>query len=74
MSKFIIYILQLNNSKYYIGKTNQNPEERFNQHLNDNGSSWTGKYRPLNIIKTYETNCLFEEDKITKEYMINYGI
>ena len=37
-----IYILQLEDNKYYIGKTTQ-PEIRLESHFNSNGSSWTKK-------------------------------
>ena len=34
-----IYILQLENNKYYIGKT-ENPDFRLKSHFNSNGSVW----------------------------------
>ncbi len=39
-----IYVLKLENNKYYIGKTD-NPEIRLNSHFNFNGSEWTKKYK-----------------------------
>lgn len=69
-----IYTLLLTNNKYYIGKTTQDPQVRFQQHLSDQGTKWTAKYKPLKIIDTYESNCHFAEDKTTKEYMIKFGI
>ena len=68
-----IYILKLKKGKYYIGKSD-NVLNRFQQHINGNGSSWTKKYKPLSIEKTIENVSSFEEDKITKEYMYKYGI
>ena len=68
-----IYILKLKECKYYIGKSN-NVLNRFQQHINGNGSSWTRKYKPISIEKTIENVSSFEEDKITKEYMYKYGI
>jgi len=68
-----IYILKLKESKYYIGKSN-NVLNRYHQHMNRNGSSWTRKYKPISIEKTIENVSSFEEDKITKEYMYKYGI
>ena len=68
-----IYILKLREGKYYIGKSD-NVLNRFQQHINGNGSSWTKKYRPISIEKTIENVSSFEEDKITKEYMYKYGI
>lgn len=68
-----IYILKLKNNKYYIGKT-QNVENRYEQHLNGNGSAWTKKYKPISIIKKIKSTSLFDEDKYVKEYMAKYGI
>ena len=45
-----VYILKLENGKYYVGKTN-NPEYRLNNHFNENGSAWTKKYKPIKILK-----------------------
>ena len=41
-----IYILLLEESKYYIGKTN-NTNLRFLDHYNNNGSEWTKLYKPI---------------------------
>jgi len=68
-----IYILKLKNNKYYIGKT-LNVENRYEQHLNGNGSSWTKKYKPISIIKQIKSTSQFDEDKYVKEYMSKYGI
>lgn len=68
-----IYVLHLEEGKYYVGKSN-NPEERIKQHFNGNGSGWTKKYKPIEIV-IINSNCShFDEDKITKEYMAIYGI
>ena len=45
-----IYILQLENKKYYIGKT-LNPEFRLEQHFNSSGSQWTKKYKPKKVLQ-----------------------
>ena len=50
-----IYILKLEEEKYYIGKTN-NPIFRLNEHFNSNASSWTKKYKPIEIVKVIN-NC-----------------
>ena len=43
-----IYILELENKKYYIGKT-KNPDFRLEQHFNSTGSQWTKKYKPKRL-------------------------
>ena len=68
-----IYILRLEEGKYYIGKSND-VLNRYQQHINGDGSAWTRKYRPLALEKTIEHVSPFEEDKITKEYMSIYGV
>jgi predicted GIY-YIG superfamily endonuclease len=68
-----IYVLCLEGGRYYIGKSD-NVLNRYKQHLNGKGSSWTKKYKPISLEKTIENVSSFEEDKITKEYMSKYGI
>ena len=68
-----IYILELQGGNYYIGKTS-NVIQRYQQHLNGNGSAWTTRYAPLSLIKTIENASAFDEDKVTKEYMAKYGM
>ena len=68
-----IYILQLEDNKFYIGKT-ENPQFRLNNHFNFNGSAWTKKYKPLNVMKLIPNCNNFDEDRYTKEYMSKKGI
>lgn len=68
-----IYILELENKKYYVGKTT-NPDFRLEQHFNSFGSQWTKKYKPIKILEL-KPNCDdYDEDKYTKMYMDKYGI
>jgi len=73
MSNTNIYVLLLDKGKYYIGKSND-VFKRCVEHFEGSGSSWTKKYKPLKLEKTIENVSPFEEDKITKEYMLKYGI
>lgn len=68
-----IYILQLENNKYYVGKSN-NPDFRLNNHFNSNGSTWTKKYKPVQVLKLIPDCNNFDEDRYTKEYMSKKGI
>jgi len=68
-----IYVLKLENNKYYIGKTD-NPKIRLSDHFNCNGSEWTKKYKPLEIIEIIPDCDKYDEDKYTKIYMDKYGI
>lgn len=68
-----IYILKLENDKYYIGKTN-NPSTRMHDHGNGIGSFWTRKYKPINIERIIPNCDIYDEDKYTIQYMDKYGI
>lgn len=68
-----IYILELENNKFYIGKTNS-PDMRLNDHFNANGSIWTKKYKPLSILRVISDCDDFDEDKYTLMCMKEYGI
>lgn len=70
-----IYILLLENDKYYIGKTShENLYKRIQQHFDCNGSSWTKLYKPVKTIEIIENADSYDEDKYTKKYMSKYGI
>lgn len=70
-----IYLLELENGKYYIGKTNRPVKERFNEHKSGKGSDWTSLHKPIRILgtKTWQVDA-YDEDKYTKKYMDKYGI
>ena len=68
-----IYILQLEQGKYYVGKTN-NPEYRLENHFNSNGSAWTKLYKPIQVLKIIPDCDDYDEDKYTRIYMDKYGI
>src|SRR5579872_1256151 len=71
---FKVYILRLASNKYYVGKTNRNVDERFMEHINSEGAAWTKKYKPIEIMESFETNDKFDEDKHTLKMMDKYGI
>ena len=73
MSKTNIYILKLISNKFYVGKS-QDPQKRFLEHLNGEGSAWTTKYEPIEILKIIPNMSPFDEDRYVKEYMNKYGI
>ena len=68
-----IYILQLENNKYYVGKTN-NPQFRLEQHFNSTGSVWTTKYKPLSVLEMIKDCDDYDEDKYTRKYMDKFGV
>jgi hypothetical protein len=68
-----IYVLELENKKYYIGKTT-NPGVRLEQHFHNTGSAWTKKYKPKKVLELLSDCDNFDEDKYTLKYMEQYGI
>ena len=68
-----VYILELVDNKYYVGKTD-NILRRTTEHLNLLGSAWTKKYNPVKIMDIIENCDDYDEDKYTLKYMNNYGI
>ena len=68
-----IYTLQLEEGKYYIGKTS-NPDFRIEQHFQSGGAIWTKKYKPLNVVEIIPDCDDYDEDKYTRRYMDKYGI
>ena len=68
-----IYILFLEDKKYYVGRT-QNFEQRKIQHINGTATSWTKKYKYISTERIIENSNIFDEDRYTKEYMSIYGI
>ena len=68
-----IYILKLINDKYYVGKSN-NPSIRLESHFSSNGSVWTQKYKPLEVIEVIPDCDNYDEDKYTLKMMNKYGI
>ncbi len=73
--KEYIYVLELNNDKYYVGKT-KDIAKRFNDHKSQKGSAWTKLHslQGCKIIEIYECTSLFDEDKYTLEYMNKIGV
>jgi hypothetical protein len=68
-----IYILQLEEGKYYVGKT-INPSFRLDSHFNSNGSAWTKKYKPIKMVELFPNCDDYDEDKYTRMFMDKYGI
>src|SRR5579885_3378525 len=67
--KNVIYVLELENDKYYIGKAKNNTvDERIAQHFGGIGSEWFKIYKPINIKIIYHNCDDFDEDKYVKIY------
>jgi hypothetical protein len=68
-----IYILKLQQGKYYVGKT-KNAGFRLDSHFNSEGSAWTKKYKPIKVEKLISNCDDYDEDKYTRIYMDKYGV
>jgi len=68
-----IYVLQLQNDKYYVGKT-INPHFRIETHFTNNGSEWTKLYKPIKLVELVPNCDHYDEDKYTYKYMDMFGI
>ncbi len=76
-----LYVLELEQQKYYIGITANTPEWRMQQHINGfAGARWTRKYTPLKIIErqdlgmTTYADAELVENKVTREYIKKFGL
>ena len=75
MDRVTIYVLELEQQKYYVGKTRGSlPFERVLDHFRGEGSAWTRRYKPIQVFDMIPDCSPFDEDKYTKEYMAIFGI
>jgi len=70
---FNVYILRLQCGKYYVGRTTRPVKQRFEEHLNGNGSAWTKQYKPIEILETKQGDKFLELTE-TLRMMEKYGI
>ena len=68
-----IYVLQLKENKWYIGKT-ETSEFRIDTHFDSGGSEFTKKYPPQEIYQIIPECDKYNEDRYVKKYMDKYGI
>lgn len=68
-----LYILQLEDDKWYIGKTDD-VQKRFEQHKSGKGSAWTKEYSPVKIHETRKITSVHDETTTTLDFMKKYGI
>jgi len=76
-----LYILKLEDGKWYVGITSKTPEERFKEHqLHKRGAYWTMKHKPLEIELTEDLGIVSRqhaetyESKITLTLMKERGL
>jgi predicted GIY-YIG superfamily endonuclease len=72
MDRTTIYVLRLQGGRFYVGKA-EDVRRRIQEHINGHGSAWTRLFRPIAIEDIKLKASIFDEDKITKEYMSLHG-
>ncbi len=68
-----IYVIKLQQNKFYIGKTS-NPQFRLENHFSSQGSEWTRLYKPICLEALIPDCDDYDEDKYTRMYMDKYGV
>lgn len=79
--RWYLYVLKLENEKYYVGITSKTPEVRFQEHvIKKRGAYWTMAYKPLSIELTEDLGIVSKqhaeeyENKVTRQLMKERGI
>ena len=69
-----VYVLKLENDKYYVGKSNEK-RKRIQRHMNGVGCTWTKKYNPISeLVPITRPQQSFWELWETLELMKKYGV
>lgn len=68
-----LYVLQLANGKYYVGKTTD-VKRRIEEHSSGRGSEWTKIHKPVKVIETRRVKDEHDENNTTKDLMKKYGV
>jgi predicted GIY-YIG superfamily endonuclease len=79
--RYSLYVLKLEQGKYYVGITSKKPEERFLEHKNGfYGAEWTRLYKPIKIDQVKDlgeveySKAEEYENKIARIYIKKYGL
>lgn len=72
ITKNYIYVLQLIEERYYVGRTG-NILRRIEEHFTAGGSIYTRKYKPIKVIEVQEEFTTDDERIKTLEIMEKYG-
>lgn len=69
----LLYVLQLENGKYYVGKTTD-IKRRVEEHNKGKGSEWTKIHKPVKVLETRKVKDEHDENNTTKDLMKKYGM
>jgi predicted GIY-YIG superfamily endonuclease len=67
-----LYVLQLEDGKYYVGKT-KDIRRRVEEHARGDGPEWTRTYRPVKVLEVRPLKNEHDENNTTKDVMKKYG-
>jgi len=73
MSMVTIYVLELEDCKYYVGQSAE-PRKRIRQHFKGKGCEWTRRYNPVRKLLTKKKAYISEEDTIARQFMFVFGM
>ena len=71
-SKKMIYVLILEQGKFYVGYTGRPLGERVLEHFRNQGSRWTSLYPPVQVLQ-FQEGGLEEENELTLQMTYQYG-
>jgi hypothetical protein len=74
MPSCIIYVLQLEEGKYYVGKTTRSVHVRYKEHETGHGAVWTRRYPPIRKLHDFNTDEDDAENKEVRRCMAQFGM
>lgn len=73
MKHEFIYTLELENGRYYVGKSSR-PVDRVNFHFENRSTPFLKMYKPVKLVECFKSTSAFDEDNTVKKYMNRFGI
>lgn len=68
----MIYCLQLEHDKYYVGYSSSNDQKRILQHTGDKAAKWCQVHRPVRVMFVQDGG-LEDENNVTLDMMAKHG-
>lgn len=68
-----VYLLELQNKKYYVGRTN-NVERRMQEHRSGSDVEWVRTHGFVRLVSTRPITSRLEEDLEVKKAMLEFGV
>lgn len=71
--EYTVYVLELADQHYYVGRTAQSLMSRIRAHENGSGARWTQEHEPRGLIEVHENVAGSVERTVTLRLMKEYG-